>query len=175
MKIRTRIALGTTLTAAAVLGLGATTATAAPLGSAPASTEAASEVEDCHFGEHLVRLWLALPTELRADLRELKDLEPGERGPLARDIRDDAMEGEYGPGVQGRVERVHERRIRVWSTLPVELKDDLLDLRGLEPDERRAAAEAIAQDALAGGYGEKVQQVTERIQGSEFWQSCVER
>lgn len=168
MKIHTRVALGATLTAAAVFGLGATAATAAPVG-----TDGTSEVEGCSFGEHMVRLWMALPADLQSDLKDLKELEPGERGPLAREIRDGALGGEYGPGVQGRAERAQERRIRVWATLPQDLRDDLSDLKQVEPEERRDAAEAIAQDALDGAYGEKVQQVTERIQNSDFWQSCV--
>lgn len=168
MKLRTRVALGATLTAAAVFGLGATAATATPL-----RADETAAVEDCNFGEHMVRLWMALPADLQTDLKDLKDLEPGERGPLARDIREGARDGEYGPGVQERAERVHERRIRIWATLPEELKDDLTDLREIEPGERREAAETIAQDALEGVYGEKVQRVTERIQDSDFWQSCV--
>jgi len=162
MKLHTRILLGATMTAAAVFGLGTTAATAAPLRADETATEG------CNFGEHMVRLWMALPTDLQSDLKDLKDLEPGERGPFAREIREGARDGEYGPGVQERAERVHERRIRVWATLPQDLKSDLIDLRDVEPGERRAAAEAIAQDAIDGAYGEKVQLVTQRIQDSEF-------
>lgn len=168
MKIRTSVALGATLTAAAVFGLGATAATAAPLGA-----DATIEVEGCNFGEHMARVWMALPPELQSDLKDLKELEPGERGSFAREIRDGALAGEYGPRVQERAERAQERRVRVVAMLPEDLKEDLLDLKELEPEERRDAAEVIAQDALDGVYGEKVQSVTVRIQGSEFWQSCI--
>ncbi len=168
MKIRTSVALGATLTAAAVFGLGATAATAAPVRSDESST-----IEGCNFGEHMVDVWTALPPDLQSGLKDLKELEPGERRSFAREIRDGALAGEYGPRVQERAERAQERRVRVVAALPDELKDDLLDFKELEPEERRDAAEAIAQDALDGVYGEKVQRVTERIQDSDLWQSCV--
>lgn len=159
------IAASIAITSAAFVGLGAT--------AAGADTVDPDPIGECHFGEHMVKLWMVLPDDLQADLKELEALEPGERGPFAREIRDGALGGDYGPRVQERAERVHERRLVVWATMPEDLKRDLLALQDVAPDERRAAAEAITQSARAGEYGEKVQLVTERIASSEFWQDCV--
>ncbi len=160
MRLTTRLA-ATTLTATALLGLGAAAAAAQPAGDTATS--------DCRFGEHLVALWLDLPENLRTDLRELRDLKPGERAPFAREIRQGALDGEYGQGVQDRV----ERRIAVWASIPDELRSDLLALRDLTPGERGEAARAIGDDALAGEYGPKVQRVAEGIRSSDRWQECV--
>jgi hypothetical protein len=147
---------------------------AAPIAAsaAPVTTDDTASSE-CRFGEHLLHAWLALPADLRDDLKALKDLEPGERGDAARDIRDGAQSGEYGPGVQVRAERLRERRIAVIATMPDELKSDLIELREADPAERRDLASQIAETALDGGYGEKAQEVAERIQESDAWQNCT--
>ncbi len=164
-------------TAALTLGLlagGTIAASAAPLsadGTTPTPPPTASS--ECQFGEHLVRLWLHLPLDLRADLKGLKDLGPGERGPAAREIRDGARGGEYGPGVQDRAERAQDRRIRVIANLPEELKADLRQIKAAAAEDRAELAKQLAETALAGGYGEKAQAFAERVQGSDFWQECV--
>ena len=137
MRLTTRLA-ATTLTATALLGLGAAAAAAQPAGDTATS--------DCRFGEHLVALWLDLPENLRTDLRELRDLEPGERAPFAREIRQGALDGEYGQGVQDRV----ERRIVVWASIPDELRSDLLALRDLTPGERGQTASGHANLPVGG-------------------------
>lgn len=142
-------------------------------GSIAASASPVPENADCQFGEHLVAAWLRLPADLRADLADLKALEPGTRGEAARDIRDGALAGEYGPGVQDRAERVQQRRIHVIASMPDELRADVVDLVQAEPDARRDLARDIAETALSGGYGPKTQAVAEAIQGSDAWQNCV--
>ncbi len=144
-------------------------------GSVAASADEAPEAttQECNFGEHLARLWLHLPAELRGDLKELKSLEPGERGPAVREIREDAREGEYGDRVEERAERVAERRIRILANMPIELRQDLKALRAADAEDSRALAEAIATNALDGQYGPKAQSAAERIGNSEAWQNCV--
>ncbi len=161
-----------------ILTLAATVALTGALvstGSVAASADEASEAttHECNFGEHLARLWLHLPAELRDDLKDLSSLEPGERGPAAREIRGDAREGEYGDRVEERAERVAERRIRILANMPVELRQDLKELRAADSEDRRALAEAIAANALDGDYGPKAQSAAERTRNSEAWQNCV--
>ena len=90
----------TALTAALVL-TGATAASAAPVDNPPTVT--------CELGN----VWSRLPAELRADIRQLRDLEPGEaRAEAAKQIRDDVLAGDYGDGVQKRAEQVKEHGLR---------------------------------------------------------------
>ena len=140
------------LTIAATVALtGALVSTGGIAASAEEATDAPAH--ECNFGEHLTRVWLHLPADLRADLKDLSSLEPGERGPAAREIREEARDGEYGDRVEERAERVAERRIKIRINMPVELREDLKELRAAEPEERRALAEQIAANALDGDYG----------------------
>lgn len=165
MLIRNRIA-SIAIASTLLVGLGATAANAAPVDSAPAS--------DCTFGEQLVRVWMHLPADLQADLKDLKAATPGaDRQQQAKDIRDGALGGEYGPGVQEKAQKLQDIRVRVYADLPAELKADLKDLKAADPADRRALAKDIGEKALAGDYGVKAQVVAERVQGSDFWQNCV--
>lgn len=146
-----------------IISIAATAALSSALIAGGATAASATEPE-CELGEHIVAVWLRLPADLRSDLVDLKQLEPGERDDAARDIRDGALEGEYGPEVQDRAERVQERRIHVIANMPPELRSDLVELRTADPDDRRDLASDIADTALAGGYGQKTQQIAERIQ-----------
>jgi hypothetical protein len=150
----------------------ATGSIAASATTTPAPTSPPSSSE-CNFGQHLVHVWLHLPPKLKDDVKDLKDVDPGKRDEAVREIRDKARQGEYGPEVQKRAERIHEHRLEVYSTLPAALKTDLKELRKADPADRKALAEAIAKKALDGGYGEKVQKNAKRIQSSPFWQNCV--
>jgi hypothetical protein len=150
---------------------GALVATGSVAASAEETTQATSH--ECNFGEHLARLWLHLPADLQGDLKDLASLEPGERGPAAREIREDAREGEYGDRVEERGERVAERRIRILANMPLELRRDLKELRAADAEDRRALAEEIAANALEGDYGPKAQSAVERIRNSQAWQNCV--
>lgn len=156
----------TALTAALVLG-GATAATA----SEPAPEPTASS--ECSFGQHLLHAWLRMPADLRGDLTAIRDLPREERQSALREVREGALSGEYGAGVQEKAEALKVRRLGGWATLPPELRADLVELRQAAPGERRALAEDIAQNALDGDYGDKAQATAERIQSSELWQDCV--
>jgi hypothetical protein len=144
-------------------------------GSIAASAEVTpnAPTHECNFGEHLVRVWLHLPSELRGDVMDIKSLEPGERGAAMRDIREGARAGEYGDRAEDRANRVAERRIRILANMPIELRQDLKELRSADAEDRRALAESIAANALDGDYGPKAQSAAERIRDSQAWQSCV--
>lgn len=168
ISILTKVALTTTLSAAMIVG-GTVSANAAP----PAPATTASESTECSFGEHLLHAWLRLPADLRGDLSAIRDLPVEERPEAARDVRQGALDGEYGAGVQAGAERIKERRLAAWATMPADLKRDLIELRQAAPGERRDLAEQIAESALAGEYGDKAQATAEHIRESEFWQTCV--
>jgi hypothetical protein len=163
----TKAAVATTLGAVMLLG-GTVAATAAEPTSEPTTT-----ADECSFGQHLLHAWLRLPADLRGDLSAIRDLPADERPEAVREIREDALEGRYGEGVEAGAQRIKERRLAAWATMPVELKADLIELRKAAPGERRELAEVIAQNALDGEYGDKAQATAERVRDSEFWQTCV--
>ena len=109
-------------------------------------------------------VWNKLPEELQADLKELRDLPPQERPAAAKEIRADALAGEYGKAVQRWSERRDERRAWVRARMPRELKRDLAQAWQLPAGERRDAFLEIRDDALAGDYGRKVERVAEQLQ-----------
>lgn len=163
MKLRT---IATAVVTITLLSTGAAAASAAPV---PAPAPSA----DCQFGEHLLHVWLRLPTDLRGDLKGLRELDPADRGSAAKGIRDGAVGGDYGPGVEAAALHVRNHRLAVIERLPQTLKSDLVDLRSADQPDRRKLAREIAQTALDGGYGVKTQEVAERIQSSDAWQECV--
>jgi hypothetical protein len=166
MKLHTiGVTLGAAVLTTAMLTGGALAASA----DSPAPTSSSQ----CEFGQHLVEVWTALPANLQADLKNLKNLPQGERAAAAKEIRQGALDGKYGPGVQKRAERVQGRAIAVWGDLPAELQDDLKAVKAADPADRPALAKALGEKALAGGYGDKVQAAAEKVQSSDFWQNCV--
>lgn len=158
--------IAATALTAAMLTTGAVAASAAPVTDPPA---------DCQFGEHLLHAWLRLPADLRGDLSSLRGLDAADRKDAAKQIRSGALGGDYGPGVQAGAEKLRNHRVAVISQLPAELKVDLVELRNADQSARPALAKEIAETALDGGYGEKTQEVAERIQASDAWQECAVR
>lgn len=121
-----------------------------------------------------------LPADLQDDLTGLGELPAGpERMAAVTEIRTAALDGDYGPRVDRFATRVQRRARATWKRLPVDLRGDIAGLRDLPADERRAAADAIRDDALAGEYGDRVQRRTEeRVERAERlrerWASCQE-
>jgi len=152
----------------AMLATGAVAASAASVNAAPVTS-----ASDCQFGEHLLHVWLKLPADLRGDLHSLRGLDPADRKDAAKEIRDGALTGDYGPGVQAGAEKLRSHRIAAIAQLPDELKSDLVELRNADQSDRSHLAKDIAQTALDGGYGTKTQAVAERIQSSDAWQNCT--
>jgi Spy/CpxP family protein refolding chaperone len=108
-------------------------------------------------------VWDRLPADLQDDLRALQAAEPADREELAKQIRRDALEGDYGRGVKRFAERRAEIRAEVWTRLPADLKADLKAARALPPEQRQSAYEAIRDDALAGEHGDRVQEVAQQL------------
>jgi len=147
-----------------------TAALAAPV---DAPVDPGGSTSECNFGQRIAHAWRQLPGELRADLKELRDLDPSERRDAAIEMRERALDGGYGPEVQERTELRKDRRALALETMPIELKHALLDLRNAAPGERAELAREIADKAVAGEFGPQAQETVERIQQSEFWQACV--
>lgn len=109
-------------------------------------------------------VWSRLPQDLRDDLTAVRDLPDGEKADALRAIRRDALDGDYGPQVQRFAERRDERVRAVRRALPAELRSDLREARRLDGEERADAYREIRDGALAGEYGDRVQQVATAVQ-----------
>ncbi|MGQ4436477.1 MULTISPECIES: hypothetical protein [unclassified Streptomyces] len=154
--------------AAAVAGLvwaGASSAGPADTTSAAVSTstaELADTVGLVTTDQRPLPAWT--PPELRADLRKLRTVKPGQRQEAAARIWQDALGGEYGTVVRVRAEEARRR----YQALPEELKNDIKELNGLSGERRSEKRTEIRGKALSGGYGEQVQGWAERR--SDSWQ-----
>jgi hypothetical protein len=124
-----------------------------------------------------------LPEDLREDLEALRDLDPDERADELDAIRQRALDGEYGDRAQERADQLSGQfdgrfegrfggrfdgalRDRVEARLdglPEALREDLLAVRELPVEDRRGAVEKIHEDALAGSYGDEVQDRAETL------------
>jgi hypothetical protein len=109
-------------------------------------------------------IWKRLPEELRDDLLAVQDLPDAEKPAAIREIRTDALAGEYGEKVATAAERIKERRARLFTRLPEDLQADLKALKALPDADKVAYAKEIRADALAGEYGERVQKFSEKMQ-----------
>ncbi len=109
-------------------------------------------------------VWSQLPEDLQADLKAVRSLPAGEKAGALREIRRDALDGDYGP----RVRRFAERRVgRVRAlrrALPDEMKADLREARRLTGNDRLDAYREIRAGALDGEYGDRVQEVAVKVQ-----------
>lgn len=109
-------------------------------------------------------VWSRLPQDLRDDLSAVRNLPDGERDEALRTIRRDALDGDYGPRVQRFAERRDERVRAVRRALPPELRGDLRAARRLDGEERADAYREVRDGALAGDYGDRVQEVATAVQ-----------
>jgi hypothetical protein len=105
-----------------------------------------------------------LPTELRTDLEAVRALPEGERREALRAILDSARAGKYGEQVEQFADSWKDHRRELWQKLPADLRSDLAELRGMTPEQRRDALAELRKDALAGEYGDQVEQFAERLQ-----------
>lgn len=103
--------------------------------------------------------------ELRADLKAARGLEGQARLDAMKKVRADAKAGEYGKQIEKRVDRRSDRHAALFALLPDELQADLKELKAMPAgEERKAMREQIRKDALAGEYGEKVQEAAKLLQ-----------
>lgn len=108
-------------------------------------------------------VWSQLPEDLRADLNAVRELPAGERVEELREIRHAALDGDYGDRVQRFAERRDERIRTIRRALPDEMRADLREARALTGDARLQAYRDIRDGALAGEYGERVQEVAVKV------------
>lgn len=99
--------------------------------------------------------------QLRDDLKATRELDGQARADAMQKIRADAKAGNYGPRVEKRADRRSDRHAAVLALLPDELQADLTTMRTADGDDRKAQRDNIREKALAGGYGENVQDAAE--------------
>lgn len=109
-------------------------------------------------------VWKRLPQELRDDLSTVQDLPDADKPAAIREIRADALAGEYGQKVAAAAERIKQRRARLFTRLPEDLQADLSTLKALPDADKVAYAKEIRANALAGEYGERVQDFVTKVQ-----------
>ena len=152
---------------ALVLGSGAVAANAAT----PAPTTSSST---CSFGQHLLSAWKTVPADLRSDLKAAKAMKPGKdrRADLVK-IHDKALDGGYGAGVEAKAEWLKAHPGERLRPLPDNLKADLKAMRADPKSKKVADLNAIADKAVAGTYGTKVESFAKAVQSSAAWQDCT--
>jgi hypothetical protein len=116
-------------------------------------------------------VWSPLPDDLQEDLRAVRDLPAGEKAGALREIRRDALDGGYGDRVQHFAERRDERIRTIRRALPEKMKADLRAAHDLTGEARIDAYRVIRSAALAGEYGDRVQEVAVRVQ--ERREACL--
>jgi ElaB/YqjD/DUF883 family membrane-anchored ribosome-binding protein len=94
-----------------------------------------------------------LPDDLQRDLQGLQDLPAGERAGELEDIVHSALGGDYGDEVETWAERI----TGVLSSMPQDLRQDVQQVFGQEPEEARADVRQIVENAVDGEYGEDVE------------------
>jgi hypothetical protein len=104
--------------------------------------------------------------KFHADMKAARQLKGKARVDAIKKAVVDAKARKHGAKVEKRAERRADRRAAVFALLPDELQADLKKLRAMDPgEERRALRADIREKALAGGYGDKVQQAAEKLKG----------
>jgi hypothetical protein len=96
---------------------------------------------------------LAIPPELRDDIRELVQADPVDRPELFRQIIEQAEAGDYGTRAQVVANRIDERL----GALPAELKSDIAEVQAAPAEDRPELRQQIRENAEAGEYGADVQ------------------
>jgi hypothetical protein len=141
---------------------------------APAGPSAAST---CTTQQHLERMWLALPKELRTDLAAAKQKPAGDqRNQALKAVLDKAATGAYGDRVQKVAQWVEKRDGKLWAKLPDALKTDLLAIRNADPGTASLdAAATVIDKAAAGTYGDVAKKVVDKLEQRPVWTSCTAR
>jgi hypothetical protein len=180
--MNSRIKIAVAAAVLAVAGLVAVPLAAAqtPAQPTPARTPAPagpSTASTCTTQQHLERMWLALPKELRTDLAAAKQKPAGDqRNQALKAVLDKAATGAYGDRVQKVAQRVEKRDGRLWAKLPDALKTDLLAVLNADPGKATLdAAATVIDKAAAGTYGDVAKKVVEKLEQRPIWTSCTAR
>lgn len=96
---------------------------------------------------------LAIPPELRDDIRGLVQADPEDRPELFRQIIEQAEAGDYGTRAQVVANRIDERL----GSLPAELKSDIAEVQAAPAEDRPELRQQIRENAEAGEYGSDVE------------------
>lgn len=180
--MNTRTTIGIAAAVLALAGLGAVPLAAAqtPAQPTPVRTTAPASpttASTCTTQQHLERMWLALPKELRTDLGAAKQKPAGDqRNQALKAVLDKAAAGAYGDRVQKVAQRVEQRDGKLWAKLPDALKNDMLAV--LNADAGKAtldAAATVIDKAAAGTYGDVAKKVVEKLEQRPIWTSCTAR
>jgi hypothetical protein len=162
-------AVATLAGAALVLGGGAVAANAETT-----STAAVTAATSCSFAQHLRQAWAKAPADLKSDLTALKAMAPGKaRRADAVTIRTKALDGGYGTAVEVKAEWRTANTGERLRPLPANLRADLQTLRSDAKADKPAEAKKIADGALAGTYGAKVESFAKAVQSSTVWKDCA--
>jgi hypothetical protein len=179
--MNTRTKLGIAVAVLAIAGL------AAPLAAAQIATEPApaqttgpngpSTGSTCTTQQHLERMWLALPKELRTDLEAAKQKPAGDpRNQAMKAVLDKAATGAYGDRVQKVAQRIEKRDGTLWAKLPDALKTDLVAVLNADPGKATLDAAAnVIDKAAAGTYGDVAKKVVDKLEHRPIWTSCKAR
>jgi hypothetical protein len=180
--MNTRTKLGVVAAVLALAGLGAVPLAAAQVPAAPAPVRTTAPTSPtgtstCTTQQHLERMWLALPKELRTDLTAAKQKPAGdERDQALKAVLDKAASGSYGDRVQKVAQRIEKRDGKNWAKLPDALKTDLLAVRNADPGKATLdAAATVIDKAAAGTYGDVAKKVVEKLEQRPVWTSCTAR
>lgn len=180
--MNTRTKLGVAAAVLALAGLAAVPLAAAQVPAAPTPVRTTAPTSPagtstCTTQQHLERMWLALPKELRTDLAAAKQKPAGEeRNRALKAVLDKAASGAYGDRVQTVAQRIEKRDGKLWAKLPDALKADLLAVRNADPGKATLDAAAnVIDKAAAGTYGDVAKKVVERLEQRPVWTSCTPR
>jgi len=180
--MNTRTKIGIAAAVLAVAGLGAVPLAAAqtPAQPIPVRTTAPTSpatTSTCTTQQHLERMWLALPKELRTDLEAAKQKPAGDqRNQALKAVVDKAATGAYGDRVQKVAQRIEKRDGKLWAKLPDALKTDLLAVLNADPGKATLdAAATVIDKAAAGTYGDVAKKVVEKLEQKPIWTSCTAR
>jgi hypothetical protein len=159
--------------AALVLGgsLAANAATPAP------SPHPSGTALSCSFGEHLISAWRDVSKDMRADLKKARAEAPGPtRRADLKAIATKALDGGYGAPTEARAKflQSHKGELKGIRPLPAALKADLKTLHSEKGKSAKLAeVNTIADKALAGGYGTKIETLAKDVKASNAWQDCT--
>ncbi|MDP9026478.1 MAG: hypothetical protein M3N46_02835 [Actinomycetota bacterium] len=163
--------------AALMLGGAAAANAATPAPSAPVTSSARASATSCTFGEHLLSAFRTEPKAMRADLKAARAEKPGsQRRKDLQAIKAKALDGGYGATAEAKAKflQSHKGDLTGIRPLPAALT---ADLKTLHSEKGKAAKLAelntIADKALAGGYGTKLQTLAKDVKASNAWQTCT--
>ncbi|MCZ2860914.1 hypothetical protein [Blastococcus sp. VKM Ac-2987] len=107
-----------------------------------------------------------MPRQFLQNLDDLRDTPASERAEELQDMVEDALRGDYG----ARTENLTERFGGMLASLPPDLRSDIEEVLGKEPQQARADVRQIMEDAVDGEYGPEVEELADWLrETSQRW------